>query len=251
MLTRIEFQFPQAPKIEKLTENEKKLLQYVEDIKKSVAEAFRTMNRPNALVIDENAVGSKTGTGSTFVMSASPTIDNPLITGNLEVGSGNSRNDSEVRLKNYATDTFAWNMSVRQDIGGANNDWKLVRFNSSGVFQGIALQVDQGGGYLRAVDGDSTTPAYSFANSTNSGMYLSSAGIVEFAASGSAVFSYANVGLTMASGAYLKCAAASVGNASIRLPHGSAPSIPVDGDMWTTTAGLYVRINGSTVGPLS
>lgn len=39
--------------------------------------------------------------------------------------------------------------------------------------------------------------------------------------------------------------------AGIRLTHGTAPTSPVDGDMWTTTAGLYVRINGSTVGPLS
>lgn len=38
---------------------------------------------------------------------------------------------------------------------------------------------------------------------------------------------------------------------SLRLPHGSAPTSPVDGDMWTTTAGLFVRINGATVGPLT
>ncbi len=39
--------------------------------------------------------------------------------------------------------------------------------------------------------------------------------------------------------------------ASARIPHGAAPTSPIDGDMWTTTAGLYVRINGTTVGPLS
>lgn len=39
--------------------------------------------------------------------------------------------------------------------------------------------------------------------------------------------------------------------ASVRLPHGTAPTAPGNGDMWTTTAGLYVRINGATVGPLS
>ena len=39
--------------------------------------------------------------------------------------------------------------------------------------------------------------------------------------------------------------------ASLNVPHGAAPTTPVDGDIWTTTAGLYVRINGSTVGPLS
>jgi hypothetical protein len=45
--------------------------------------------------------------------------------------------------------------------------------------------------------------------------------------------------------------AAATGAASIRLPHGTAPTSPVNGDMWTTTAGLFVRINGVTVGPLS
>jgi hypothetical protein len=39
--------------------------------------------------------------------------------------------------------------------------------------------------------------------------------------------------------------------ASIRIPHGTAPTAPVDGDMWTTIAGLYIQINGLTVGPLS
>ena len=39
--------------------------------------------------------------------------------------------------------------------------------------------------------------------------------------------------------------------APLRIPHGSAPTSPVNGDIWTTTAGLFVRVNGSTVGPLS
>ena len=38
--------------------------------------------------------------------------------------------------------------------------------------------------------------------------------------------------------------------AALRLPHGVAPTSPVDGDIWTTTLGVYARINGSTVGPL-
>jgi hypothetical protein len=40
------------------------------------------------------------------------------------------------------------------------------------------------------------------------------------------------------------------GAASISMPHGVAPTTPVDGDLWTTTAGMFVRINGATVGPL-
>ncbi len=40
------------------------------------------------------------------------------------------------------------------------------------------------------------------------------------------------------------------GAASLNIPHGTAPSAPVNGDVWTTTTGIYVRINGGTVGPL-
>jgi hypothetical protein len=39
-------------------------------------------------------------------------------------------------------------------------------------------------------------------------------------------------------------------SAGINLPPGTAPTLPIDGDLWTTTAGLYARINGSTIGPL-
>lgn len=45
--------------------------------------------------------------------------------------------------------------------------------------------------------------------------------------------------------------ASGTGRSGLRLPHGTAPTSPANGDIWTTTAGLFVRINGSTVGPLS
>jgi hypothetical protein len=35
----------------------------------------------------------------------------------------------------------------------------------------------------------------------------------------------------------------------LRVPHGTAPSAPVNGDIWSTTAGFYGRVNGVTVGP--
>ncbi len=49
----------------------------------------------------------------------------------------------------------------------------------------------------------------------------------------------------------VRTTASTTGVASLRVPHGTAPSSPVNGDIWTTTAGLFVRINGATVGPLS
>lgn len=43
--------------------------------------------------------------------------------------------------------------------------------------------------------------------------------------------------------------ASSATRAGFNLPAGTAPTSPVDGDVWTTTAGLFARINGATVGP--
>jgi hypothetical protein len=36
------------------------------------------------------------------------------------------------------------------------------------------------------------------------------------------------------------------GGAGFNLPHGAAPTSPVDGDVWTTTTGLFVPVNGAT-----
>ena len=47
----------------------------------------------------------------------------------------------------------------------------------------------------------------------------------------------------------LQLNAPTTGSATVNLPHGTAPTSPADGDCWTTTAGLYCRISGATVGP--
>jgi hypothetical protein len=48
----------------------------------------------------------------------------------------------------------------------------------------------------------------------------------------------------------LNTTASSTDFAGLKVPPGTAPSSPVDGDVWTTTTGTYVRVNGVTVGPL-
>ena len=45
--------------------------------------------------------------------------------------------------------------------------------------------------------------------------------------------------------------AATTSATSIRIAHGTAPTSPTNGDIWTTTAGIFVRVNGATVGPLA
>lgn len=48
----------------------------------------------------------------------------------------------------------------------------------------------------------------------------------------------------------LGTAASTTLNAGFNIFPGTAPTVPLNGDMWTTAAGLFARINGSTVGPL-
>lgn len=38
--------------------------------------------------------------------------------------------------------------------------------------------------------------------------------------------------------------------AGLNLPQGVAPTVPVNGDIWTTSAGLFIQISGSTAGPI-
>lgn len=46
-------------------------------------------------------------------------------------------------------------------------------------------------------------------------------------------------------------AASTAATAGFNIPQGIAPTTPNNGDVWTTSAGMYVRINGATVGPLT
>jgi hypothetical protein len=47
-------------------------------------------------------------------------------------------------------------------------------------------------------------------------------------------------------GAPTVTAASAASGAGLRLPHGEAPTAPVNGDLWSTTAGWFVRTNGGT-----
>lgn len=44
----------------------------------------------------------------------------------------------------------------------------------------------------------------------------------------------------------LQLPAATTGNASVNIPHGTAPTSPTNGDVWTTTSGVSTRVNGAT-----
>ena len=62
-------------------------------------------------------------------------------------------------------------------------------------------------------------------------------------------FSVDITGKTTAAGK-ITAGASTTSAASFSAPHGTAPASPANGDIWTTSAGIYVQINGVTVGPL-
>jgi hypothetical protein len=72
--------------------------------------------------------------------------------------------------------------------------------------------------------------------------WQSSAGTVLASVSSAGLGTFAGVTAT----ALVLTAATATGGAGFRMPHGTAPTTPVDGDLWTTTAGMFVRINGVT-----
>lgn len=55
-----------------------------------------------------------------------------------------------------------------------------------------------------------------------------------------------NIDAPVTATALITTLASATGGAGFNLPHGAAPTSPVNGDLWTTTAGVYARVNGVT-----
>lgn len=155
-------------------------------------------------------------------------------------------------------------------VGGSTNEWQedtsdgmanpmttagdMIVGGASGVPTRVGVGTDgqvwtvvSGTGAWAASSGGSGTPGGSDkqVQFNNSGAFGGEAGF-EYDASTN-ILTVANI---TTSGRILTAASAT-GGSGFRLPHGAAPSSPTNGDVWTTTAGIYVRVNGATVGPLA
>lgn len=128
--------------------------------------------------------------------------------------------------------------TIANNLGTASTYYVNLGMNSSGYTGSGSLNTPNAG-YLTVTTGDlviGTTTANAIKFVTNSSatdfLTISSTGISTFGSQ--AVFPASTTAL-----------------ASINIPHGTAPTTPVNGDVWTTTAGMFARINGTTVGPFS
>lgn len=124
---------------------------------------------------------------------------------------------------------------VYYDDGSAWRDLDYVKL-SGGTITG-AVTISAGG---IAVTGNSSVTGTLTVSST-----------VTVSAGGAAITGNSTIaGSLTVTTAKTTLAATAAGYASLNLPHGTAPSSPANGDVWTTTAGIYARVNGATVGPL-
>jgi len=105
--------------------------------------------------------------------------------------------------------------------------------------------VDRAGGVLYP-DSDNritlTTTKY-LTDYLNAGFTLTPADIV--AANNNDSFVFLDANQTVTNKRYV-AKASTTAAAGLNLPHGTAPTAPVDGDVWTTDSGLFFRVNDST-----
>lgn len=111
-------------------------------------------------------------------------------------------------------------------------------------------------GPLQAAAGSAAAPGLSFAGDTNSGFYWAGADSVAISLGGAARATFSTTGAAFTGS--LSCAALSpggltsipasaAGGARLNLAPGVAPTAPVNGDLWTTSTGVFARLNGATV----
>lgn len=124
--------------------------------------------------------------------------------------------------------------SALHAAGNAGTAGQVLTSNGAGV----APSWTAGGGGGGSPGGANTQVQYN-----SSGSFAGSANFTWD--NGTSTLTAANVTST----GLMLTAASVAGSAGLRLPHGTAPTAPVNGDVWTTTAGVFARINGATVGP--
>lgn len=131
-------------------------------------------------------------------------------------------------------------------------DYTTARQDAAQTFTGVQSFTSP------AVTTSLTTPSTTFA------LVNTTATTVNFAGGASTALNIGNAsgattmlgilgvdGATPSSSTALIVPAGTTSLSSLRIPHGAAPTSPVNGDMWTTTSGVFLRINGSTIGPLA
>ena len=169
------------------------------------------------------AVGATTaddieGSGAlTYNSATGSLIDFVNRNGTVSIGAGNTNTGTSARsnVRMYS-DVASLDLYAMSSTYNGVAGWAAAAAisSSAGASGGLIINASAGGIKLQT----NLTDAITIANSTQ---------IATFAAK--AIFP-----------------AATTAGASINMAHGAAPTTPVNGDIWTTTAGVFARVNGVT-----
>ena len=202
-------------------------------------------------------VGASTvTTAATFAISGAPVAGtNATLTNtySLWVQSGASRLDANLNsllvLGGTVNDFHEANNRNASNGVTASSDFVCTADTGTATTNYIDIGIN-GSGYTGGVFG-AALEGYLYTSDQNLNIGASASGkVVKMLAGGADVS--ANLVFTFAttvntSNVLLNTLASATGSAGFRLPHGAAPTAPVNGDMWTTSAGgLFVRINSVT-----
>lgn len=180
-------------------------------------------------------------------------------------------------ITDAAPDSKVWRLAAEGDqfIGrayaddygfGSSSQWLVVTRSVQNITQ-VELKTSANGILLLTASGGVKTPYFFEGTLATSQYRLAGKGALSTSGSGSilhvgfstatnwASMSISETGVVttiagpLVTSETVTFATATTSLASFRVPHGTAPTSPTNGDFWTTTAGVFAEINGSTVGP--
>jgi hypothetical protein len=131
---------------------------------------------------------------------------------------------------------------------------KNITPTSAGLTVGGTIKVQKDSGTVDLYQADGTTWNGGLAGASSTLTVTGGTGglILDTTSSGVLVFKYAGTEVARADGTGFKVSkqilgtASTTSAASLNIPHGTSPSSPVNGDIWTTTGGVFARLNGAT-----
>lgn len=243
---------------------------HVDDLRRWMADTLRQFNLPGTVklsqgTIDDTTIGASTpNTGAFTTISATGQITSTLATGNAPLVVASTTKVANLNVDKL--DDADWaapaaigtgtpasaTFTALSSTNGITNSGAVL--TSSGVIRitgntglpaagGSGTFLDYASSVTRAYIGDGTGYSFNFAKRAAS----VTTDIVTISDAGSVAVG----GVAASASTALVTPAGTTGVSSLRVPHGAAPTSPVNGDIWTTTAGIFVRINGATVGPLT